>query len=347
VSERRGWTYRDAGVDRDRAEEAKARIAELVRSTARGIAGESFGRFAGVFPVPPQAREPLLVASADGVGTKLKVASLAGRHDTVGEDLVNHCVNDILCLGARPLFFLDYIGTSTLEPSVVEAVVSGIARGCRENDCALIGGETAEMPGLYPPREYDLVGFIVGWVERERLLHPTRVKPGDALIALPSSGLHTNGYSLARRIVFETLGAGLADPFPETGRSTADVLLAVHRSYYRLVYPDLESGRIHGIAHITGGGIPGNLNRALPPDLDAVVFRGSWVVPAVFRVLQEGGQVSDDEMFRTFNMGIGMVLIVDREATEHVLEALRERGESGAWVCGAVERGRGRVRWAG
>ena len=346
MTEERGRTYRDAGVDRDRADAAKARIAELVRSTARGLAAESFGRFAGVFPAPG-GREPLLVASADGVGTKLKVAVLAGRHDTVGRDLVNHCVNDVLCAGARPLFFLDYIGAGVLDPGVVEQVVAGLADACRENDCVLLGGETAEMPGLYPEREYDLVGFLVGVGERDRWLHPDRVRVGDVLVALPSSGLHTNGYSLARAIVFGTLGLRPDDPFPESGRSVADVLLEVHRSYYRLLSPELEAGTLHGLAHITGGGIPGNLPRALPPDVDAVVRRDSWEVPSVFRVLQRAGQVSEEEMFRTFNMGVGMILIVEGGREGELLGRLRARGEPGAWVCGHVEPGRGRVRWSG
>ncbi|MBI4513934.1 MAG: phosphoribosylformylglycinamidine cyclo-ligase, partial [Gemmatimonadetes bacterium] len=305
MTESGGWTYRRAGVDRQRAQQAKARIGELVRSTARGLAAESFGRFAGIFPVPGGGVEPLLVATADGVGTKVKVAQLAGRHDTVGQDLVNHCVNDLLCAGARPLFFLDYIGAGKLEPGVVESLVAGIARACRENDCALIGGETAEMPDVYPEGEYDLVGFAVGWVEGARLLDASRVRAGDQLVALPSSGLHTNGYTLARRIVFETLGLRVEDPFPGTNARVAAVLLEVHRSYYPCVYPELEAGRIHAIAHITGGGLAENLARTLPADLDAVVRRKSWEVPSVFRVLQEAGRVPEDEMFRTFNMGIG------------------------------------------
>ena len=338
-------TYREAGVDRGRAEAAKARIAQLVRSTAQGAAAESFGRFGGLFAWP-EGGDRILVASADGVGTKLKVAAAANRHDTVGQDLVNHCVNDILCEGARPLFFLDYIGAGALDAEVIEAVVSGIARACRENDCALIGGETAEMPGLYPADEYDLVGFIVGAVPREQRLDPSRVKPGDALLGLPSRGLHTNGYTLARSIVFETMGLAVDDPFPEADRSVADVLLAIHRSYYRPLYPEIEAGRIHALAHITGGGLPGNLARALPPDADAVVRPGSWEVPAVFRVLQRAGDVSDDEMFATFNMGVGMVAAVDASAAEEVLAALRARGEPGAWLCGRVEPGHGRVHVA-
>ncbi|MGH7544638.1 MAG: phosphoribosylformylglycinamidine cyclo-ligase [Gemmatimonadota bacterium] len=345
MSERRTRTYREAGVDRRRAEEARARIAELVRSTATGVAAQSFGRFGGLFPVPA-GRERVLVASADGVGTKLKVAVIAGRHDTVGQDLVNHCVNDVLCEGARPLFFLDYIGAGTLDPAVVEAVVEGLARACRENDCVLLGGETAEMPGLYPAGEYDLVGFLVGGVERARLLHASQVQAGDVLIALPSSGLHTNGYTLARAIVFETMGLEVGDPFPETGASVADTLLAVHRSYYRPLYPEIEAGRVRSIAHITGGGIPGNLSRALPPDLDAVVDRASWEVPAVFRVLAREGGVADDEMLETFNMGVGMVAIVEPGVADEALRGLRDRGEPAAWVCGVVESGRGRVRWA-
>lgn len=344
MSEGRARTYRESGVDRGRAEEAKARIAELVRSTSRGFAAESFGRFGGLFPLP--GGTGVLVASADGVGTKLKVAARAGRHDTVGQDLVNHCVNDILCEGARPLFFLDYIGAATLDPEGIEAVVGGIAAACRENDCALIGGETAELPGLYPPGEYDLVGFIVGWAERERLLNPSRVVPGDLLIALPSSGLHTNGYTLARSIVFETMGLDVEDPFPQAGGSVADVLLAVHRSYYHLLYPEIEAGRVRALAHITGGGLPGNLSRALPPDADAVVDRRSWQVPAVFRVLQRAGEVAEDEMFHTFNMGVGMVAVVAAEDAGVVRAGLSARGERGAWVCGRVEAGHGRVRWA-
>jgi phosphoribosylformylglycinamidine cyclo-ligase len=298
----------------------------------------AFGGFGGMFKEP--AGGGVLVASADGVGTKVRVAIEAGRHDTIGHDLVNHCVNDILVQGARPLFFLDYVAFGKLEPAVVEAVVAGVAAGCRENGCALIGGETAEMPGLYAPPDYDLAGFIVGIVDEGRILGASRVRVGDVLIGLASSGLHTNGYSLARRVVTERLHIRADDVFPETGRSVADVLLAVHRSYLAALTPVLD--RVHAMAHITGGGLPGNLDRALPADADAVVDTSSWQVPAVFRVLAEAGGVSRDEMFRAFNMGVGMVVIADRSAAPAVIESAGRAGVE-AWVLGRVARGTGQV----
>jgi phosphoribosylformylglycinamidine cyclo-ligase len=333
--------YRGAGVDIDAAEEAKGRIKRLVESTyTAGVRG-AFGAFGGMFRMPAEPRRPLLVSSADGVGTKVKVAIEAGRHDTVGHDLVNHCVNDILVQGATPLFFLDYVAFGELVPAVVEGVVAGVAAGCRENGCALMGGETAEMPGVYTPPDYDLAGFIVGYVEEDAVLGSARVGRGDVLVGLASSGLHTNGYSLARRIVAERLHLKSDDPFPgEGGPRTADVLLAVHRSYLKAIGPVLD--RVHAMAHITGGGLPGNLNRVLPPTLDAVVDAGSWTVPNLFRVLQEAGGVEREEMFRAFNMGVGMVVITDGASAAPVMEAARAAGVH-AWVMGEIVPGSGQV----
>jgi phosphoribosylformylglycinamidine cyclo-ligase len=332
--------YRAAGVDLDAAENAKWRLKRLVESTLTEGARGKFGGFGGMFRVPAGARAPLLVASADGVGTKVKVAVEAGRLDTVGHDLVNHCVNDILVQGARPMFFLDYVAFGKLEPAAVEAVVAGVAAGCRENGCALIGGETAEMPGVYTPPDFDLAGFIVGWVEEDAVLGAERVREGDALVALASSGLHTNGYSLARRIVSDRLRLGAHDPFPGGAGSVADALLAVHRSYLAALAPVLD--RVHAMAHITGGGLPGNLDRALPETLDAAVDTASWEVPALFRTLGEAGAVPRDEMFRTFNMGVGMVVLCD---PAHAGDVVASAGAAGvpAWRLGEVRAGTGRV----
>jgi phosphoribosylformylglycinamidine cyclo-ligase len=332
--------YRTAGVDIAAAEESKRRIKRLAESTFTAGARGGFGGFGGLFRMPEGAKRPLLVSSADGVGTKIKVAIEAGRHDTVGHDLVNHCVNDILVQGAEPLFFLDYVAFGKLVPETVEAIVVGVAAGCRENHCALMGGETAEMPGLYTPPDYDLAGFIVGWVEEDRLLGPARVRAGDVLVGLASSGLHTNGYSLARWIVAERLKLGADDRFPGVEASVADVLLAVHRSYLGVLGPVL--GEVHAMAHITGGGLPGNLNRALPPSMDAVVGTTTWDVPQVFRVLQEAGTVSLEEMFRAFNMGVGMVVIADAAGAAKVRASAAARGMA-AWVMGEVVSGTGQV----
>ena len=334
-------SYRTAGVDIDAADDAKGRIKRLVESTFTAGARGAFGGFGGMFRMPAGARRPLLVASADGVGTKIKVAIEADRHDTVGHDLVNHCVNDILVQGATPLFFLDYVAFGALVPAVVEQVVAGVAAGCRENGCSLIGGETAEMPGLYTPPDYDLAGFVVGYVEEDAVLGAERVRAGDVLVGLASSGLHTNGYSLARRIVSERLGLRAHDPFPGERGSVTDVLLAVHRSYLRALEPVLA--RVHAMAHITGGGLPGNVNRALPPELDAAIDAASWTVPNVFRVLGQAGRVPRDEMFRAFNMGVGMVVITDAESVGPMVEAARAAGVH-AWVLGEVVPGSGQVR---
>jgi phosphoribosylformylglycinamidine cyclo-ligase len=336
-----GLDYRSVGVDIAAADAAKERIRRIVESTFTAETRGAFGQFAALSSLPAGMRAPLLVASADGVGSKLKVAVAANRHDTIGKDLVNHCVNDILTQGARPLFMLDYVALGEANDLLLERIVTGIAEGCRENGCALIGGETAILPELYTPPDYDLAGFIVGAVEEDWQLGPHRVEPNDVLIALPSSGLHTNGYTLARRIVEDRLRLRPSDPFPGTKASVADVLLTVHRSYYRLLWPLLK--HVHSLAHITGGGLPGNLSRAIPSHLNAVVETTSWIVPQQFTRLQEAGQITVEEMFRTFNMGVGMVAVTPAAAAERVLQDLHANGCE-AWRVGGLERGNGAVR---
>lgn len=337
-------SYRDAGVDLDAAERAKERLKALVASTRDHNTLSELGLFGGLYRVPGEVDDPVLVSSADGVGTKLKVAFMSGRHDTVGQDLVNHCVNDILVQGARPLFFLDYLATGAMDEAVVTDVVTGVALACRENGCALLGGETAQMPDFYADDEYDLAGFIVGIVGRARVLDGSRVREGDVLVGLPSSGLHTNGYTLARRIVFDHMGLRPDDAFPDVDRSVADVLLDVHRSYLGALTPLLDDDLVHGLAHITGGGIPGNLPRVLPEGLGAAVDRAAWTPPPLFRVLARAGGVDRDEMYRVFNMGIGMIVIAGAEQAEAVEGRLRDAGEEPV-VLGRVERGSG-VRWS-
>ncbi|HET8771693.1 MAG TPA: phosphoribosylformylglycinamidine cyclo-ligase [Gemmatimonadaceae bacterium] len=336
-----GLTYASAGVDIDAADDSKHRIKRLVESTFTSGARGAFGGFGGMFRVPEGLRKPLLVSSADGVGTKIKVAIEADRHDTIGHCLVNHCVNDILVQGARPLFFLDYVAFGKLVPSVVEAIVAGVAAGCRENGASLVGGETAEMPGVYTPPDYDLAGFIVGAVEEDEVITSARVQDGDVLVGLASSGLHTNGYSLARRIVGERMRLGSHDVFPDAGgRTVADVLLAVHRSYLGVLSSVLR--QVHAMAHITGGGIPGNLDRALPAHLDAIVETSAWDIPPVFRVLQEAGKVDSSEMFRAFNQGIGMIVISDTSGAAAVRDLATKAGVD-SWVIGHTRQGTGRV----
>jgi len=281
----------------------------------------------------------VLVSSADGVGTKLKVAFMADRHDTVGQDLVNHCVNDVLVQGAAPLFFLDYLATGRLSPSVAEAIVGGMAVACRENNCALLGGETAEMPGMYADGEYDLAGFIVGAVDRERLVNGRAIAIGDVLVGVPSSGLHTNGYSLARRIVFEHLGLRVDSHVEPLGRTVADALLEPHRSYLPLIGPLLAGGRIKGMAHITGGGITENLPRVLPHGTAAVVDAASWPVPPLFAWLRDSGKVPADDMYRTFNMGIGLIVVTAKDQAEPLIDELAARGGRDARVIGEVVAG--------
>jgi phosphoribosylformylglycinamidine cyclo-ligase len=336
----KGLSYRDSGVDLDAGDRAKEGLRELLGSTRDENTLSELGAFGGLYRVPPGMSAPVLVSSADGVGTKLKVAFAADRHDTVGHCLVNHCVNDILVQGARPLFFLDSVATGAMDERVVHDVVRGVAEGCRENRCALLGGETAQMPGFYAEDEYDLAGFIVGVVERDALVDGSAVRAGDTLVGLASDGLHTNGYTLARRIVFDTMGLGVDDELEGTGRSVADALLAVHLSYLDALARPLRDGLVHGLAHITGGDIPGNLPRVLPAGLGAVVRRSAWSVPPIFRTLQRGGAVATEEMDRVFNMGIGMIALVDRAHAATVIESAASTG-IGAWVIGSVEPGHG------
>ena len=341
MSDQRPLDYAASGVDIDRSDDVKHRIRAVVESTFTAGARGAFGGFGGMFRIPADFQRPVLVSSADGVGTKLRVAIEANRHDTVGHDLVNHCVNDILVQGAVPLFFLDYFAAGRLLPEVVEAVVRGVAAGCRENGCSLVGGETAEMPGIYTPPDYDLAGFIVGAVEEDRILGADRVEEGDVIIGLASSGLHTNGYSLARTIVAERMQLGVNDPFPGESATVGEVLLRIHRSYLPVLRPIL--GKIHGMAHITGGGLPGNVNRVLPDTLDAAIDGSSWTVPNLFLQLERAGQVSRAEMYRTFNMGVGMVVITDK-AGASVVEAAARSANVDAWRLGRTVRGTGQVR---
>jgi len=338
--------YRQSGVDIDAGNETVRRIKSLARATfTPGVLSE-IGSFGGLFSLDAAGlREPVLVSSADGVGTKLKVAFMTGRHDTVGADLVNHCVNDILVQGARPLFFLDYLATGRLSPDVAEQVIVGVARGCRENGCALLGGETAEMPGFYADGEYDIAGFIVGAVDRPRLIDGKTIRPGDALIGLPSAGLHTNGYSLARRVFFDVCGYAPETVVPELGVSIGEALLAPHRSYLRAVGPLLEAGLVKGMAHITGGGITENLPRVFPDGCAATIDAGAWTVPPIFRLLAERGQIATDEMFRAFNMGIGLIIACRGEDQRHVTGLLGDAGESPI-VIGQVTSGDRTVRYA-
>jgi phosphoribosylformylglycinamidine cyclo-ligase len=322
------FSYRDAGVDIDAANDAKARIGKLARETFTPNVMTEIGSFGGMFRADFSGlREPVLVSSADGVGTKLRVAFMTGIHNTVGYDLVSHCVNDILVQGARPLFFLDYIAAGKLVPETVEQVIAGLARACKEAGCALIGGETAEMPGFYADGEYDVAGFIVGVVDRRHVIDGSQIQPGDLLIGLPSVGLHTNGYSLARKLLFE-VGGNAPDTFvDELGCTAGEELLKPHRSYLRALDGLLDTSALRGLAHITGGGLLENLPRILPEGTAASIRRDSWPVLPVFKLLARLGSVPDNEMYRTFNMGIGMVLVVSPSAAERVRAHLEHEGE--------------------
>jgi len=321
-------SYSDAGVDIDAATRATDRIKELARATFNQRTLSEIGSFGGMFDGDfPNLAQPVLVASADGVGTKLKIAFATGVHNTVGRDLVNHCVNDILVQGARPLFFLDYVATGKLSPEVVASVVEGVANGCRENGCVLLGGETAEMPGFYGEGEYDIAGFIVGVVDRSKVIDGKTIAAGDVLLALPSAGLHTNGYSLARKLFFEVAGYEPDTYLPELGMTAGEALLQPHASYLRPLEGLLDRGVIKGLAHITGGGLIDNIPRILPEGAAVKIEKGSWPVLPVFELFRRLGNVSEFEMNRTFNMGVGMVIVCSPRDVDLIKSHLKDRGD--------------------
>jgi phosphoribosylformylglycinamidine cyclo-ligase len=339
-------SYKDAGVDIDEADRAVSAIRGMARGTfTKGVLTD-IGSFGGCFALP-KMKQPVLVSSVDGVGTKLKVAFATGRHDTIGEDLVNHCVNDIAVQGAKPLFFLDYLAVGRLDAGVAAKVVSGIARGCKANGCALIGGETAEMPGMYHDGEYDLAGSITGVVEKKQILTGAKVAEGDILLALGSTGLHTNGYSLARKLLFDVAKLHHDSHLEETGSILADELLQVHRSYLKAIGTLTKAKVLKGAAHITGGGITDNLPRVLPKGLAAAIDKGSWQVPPLFEMLRKIGDVPDDDWRRTFNLGVGMIFVVGKSKADAAVRALKRTGEK-PWLIGEIvkqRRGRGRVEY--
>jgi phosphoribosylformylglycinamidine cyclo-ligase len=311
--------YTKSGVDIGAADKAKTMMKQFVETTfSESVIGE-FGGFGGLYSLKKlTGKDLILVGSADGVGTKLKLAFAAGCHDSIGQDLVNHLVNDILCCGARPLFFFDYLGLGSIQQEVVLEIIKGLSIACKENGCALLGGETAQMPGFYAEGEYDIAGFMVGWVEKDKLVDGKKIKPGDRIIGLASNGLHTNGYSLARKMLFDTTGLKQGDKIPETGTEVYSELMKIHRSYLSSVEPFIDKGLIKGIAHVTGGGFEGNISRIMPDGISAVIDTNKWPVPGVFRSIQKIGSIAKAEMYQVFNMGIGMVLISDAETCNHI-----------------------------
>ncbi|WP_447971186.1 phosphoribosylformylglycinamidine cyclo-ligase [Nitrospira sp. M1] len=329
-------TYRDAGVDIEAGDQFVQRIKSLVRTTFRPEVVSDLGGFGGLFRFPStQYHDPILVSGTDGVGTKLKVAALMGRHDTIGIDLVAMCANDVVVSGAEPLFFLDYLATGKLDVAKAESIVSGIVTGCREAGCALIGGETAEMPSCYPDHEYDLAGFVVGVVEREKIIDGKKVAPGDIAIGLSSMGLHSNGFTLARQVLFEQAGWTGTTELPDLDRPLGDVLLEPTRIYAKHIRALLTDCDIHGVAHITGGGLTGNVPRILPEHCEMLIKRGSWPIPHIFDVIQRAGQVDQEEMYQVFNMGIGMVVIVPTTDVDRVLNHMNHLGD-GAYIIGEI-----------
>ena len=337
-------SYADAGVDIDAATRATDRIKQLAKQTFNARPLSEIGSFGGMFDGAfPKLKQPVLVASADGVGTKLKIAFLAGVHNTIGRDLVNHCVNDILVQGARPLFFLDYIATGKLLPDVVAAIVAGIAQGSRENGCVLLGGETAEMPDFYAEGEYDVAGFIVGVVDKEKIVDGKQIAAGDVLLALPSVGLHTNGYSLARKLFFEVAGYEVSTRLDELHATIGEALLQPHLSYLKPLDGLLDSGMIKGLAHITGGGLTDNIPRILPEGTAVEINKGSWPILPIFQIMQKIGSVAEAEMYRTFNMGVGMVIVTSQSDAGVVRLHLQQLGAQ-VYEIGSVTHGEGQVR---
>ena len=335
--------YAQAGVNIDVKMNAVGSIKQMVAATKTANVIGGIGAFGGLHKVP-SGKDMVLVASTDGVGTKLKVAAMMNRHDTVGQDIVNHCVNDILVQGATPLFFMDYVGTAKVDPAVFKQVVSGLCKACKENRMALLGGETAEMPGLYPSGEYDLVGTIVGCVPRSKLITGKSIRAGDVIIGLPSGGLQTNGYSLARRVVFDLCQYSWKDKLPGTNQTFGEALLSVHRSFLRPVTALMRSIRINGMAHITGGGFQDNIPRILPKAVNAEIDRASWEVPTIFNFIQNQGKVDRDEMYRVFNMGIGFVIIIAKKDLKKATNILKAQHQPYS-VIGVMRKGRGVVTY--
>lgn len=340
-------SYRDAGVDIDAATEALRNVKADIKKTFNNNVLQDIGSFGAMYSLDLKGmEEPVLVSSVDGVGTKLKLAFMTGKHDTVGIDLVSHCVNDILVQGAKPLFFLDYLAVGKLEPQIVADVIRGLTVGCRYAGCALIGGETAEMPDMYTHGEYDLAGTIVGIVDRKKLVDGSAIEKGDVIIGLPSSGLHTNGYSLARKICFEVARLGVNDPMPGCTGTVAEVLMEPHVSYAKLMQIVMALVKVRGMAHITGGGITDNFPRILPEGLGAEIDLGAWPALPVFKFLQEAGNVAELEMLRTFNMGIGYLFVVSPQDAAKAIEGIELAGQKG-WVVGKVTEGNGEVNYTG
>ncbi len=335
-------SYAEAGVDIDEMMGSLTAVKKMVKKTATSDVLSDIGSFGGLFKSP--GKENVLVASADGVGTKLKVAAMANRHHTIGQDLINHCVNDILVQGAKPLFFLDYLGAAKLEGSVFKDVVKGLCKACSENGCALLGGETAEMPGLYPEGEYDLVGTIIGTVAKKNIITGSAVRAGDTIIGLPSSGLQTNGYSLARKVIFEQAGLKIDDIFPGTKQTVADILLKVHKSFLKPVTALMEKVKVRGMAHITGGGLIDNVPRILPDKVDAEIDRSTWKTPTLFQFIQDTGKVDREEMYRVFNMGIGYIIIVRKKDTEESMKILK-KAKVRPVIIGKVTKGNKTVKF--
>src|SRR4051794_4837173 len=343
MATRKSISYKSAGVDIDEASRAVDAIKPMAKSTFTRNVLTGIGSVGACFALP-KMRQPVLISSVDGVGTKIKIAFATGRHDTIGEDLVNHCVNDIAVQGATPLFFLDYLAVGKLDAKVAGAIISGISRGCRANGCALIGGETAEMPGLYAESEYDLAGFIVGCAERSALLDGSTIREGDILLGLPSTGLHTNGYSLARKLLFEVAGHPPQTVLPELGKSVGDLLLAVHRSYLKPIRALMAAKLLRGAAHITGGGITDNTPRMLPKGLAIAIDTGSWTIPPLFEALRRIGNIPIDDYRRTFNLGVGMIFAVPRRAAARAEAVLAQFGDAPMRLGEVVEQKRGRSR---
>ncbi len=335
--------YAASGVDIAEADRAVEKIKKLAKATFNESVLSEIGSFGGFFrPDISGYKEPVFISSADGVGTKLKIAFMTNRHNTVGEDLINHCVNDILVHGAKPLFFLDYIGAGKVKHETIAEIIEGFSRGCKNHGMALLGGETAEMPGMYAPGEYDLAGFIVGMVDKDKIINGVDIGPGDTVIGLSSNGLHTNGYTLARKISFEIAGLKPEDKVASLGKSIGEALLTVHKSYYNVIHALIDKFHIKGMAHITGGGIEGNLKRILPSGIDAVINKGSWEVPPIFKFLMEKGPVEENDMFEAFNMGIGFIMVVDANIGDKIMAEIKKHGET-AYIIGKTGKGTGKV----